>query len=82
MPKRIEDGLMKKCLLILFFLIFPFVPTQVLAELNNLMWAVFPVEKYEYMVDKKTEKYMKNAQLKAIGRQETIGVRSTLLTII
>jgi len=59
---------MKKCLLILFFLIFPFVPTQVLAELNNLMWAVFPVEKYEYMADKKTEKYMKDGQLKAIGR--------------
>lgn len=51
---------MKKFLLILYFLIF--LSSNVLAELNNLMWAVFPVEKYEYMADEKTNKYMKEEQ--------------------
>jgi len=57
---------MKLYLLILSFLVF--IPSTVLAELNNLMWAVFPVEKYEYMADEKTKKYMNDGQLKAVGK--------------
>lgn len=57
---------MKQYLLILSFLVF--LPSTVLAELNNLMWAVFPVEKYEYMSDEKTKKYLKDGQLKALGK--------------
>jgi hypothetical protein len=41
---------------------------QALAELNNLTWAVFPVEKYEHMANEKAQRYEKEGQLKAIGR--------------
>lgn len=57
---------MKQYLLILSFLVF--LPSTVLAELSNLMLAVFPVEKYEYMADEKTKKYLKDGQLKVIGK--------------
>ncbi len=59
---------MRKYLLHVLVISFVFLPSTVLAELNNLMWAVFPVEKYEYLADEKTNKYLKDGQLKAIGK--------------
>lgn len=56
---------MKKYLTILFILML--FPTYSLADLNNLMWATFPVEKYEYMANEKTRKYKENDQLTTIG---------------
>jgi hypothetical protein len=43
-------------------------PSRVLADLDNLMWAVFPTEKYEYMADDKNKKYVTDGQLKAVGK--------------
>ncbi len=56
---------MKKYLTILFIL--TLFPTKSLADLNNFMWAKFPVVKYEFMVNEKTKEYKKNGKLITIG---------------
>jgi len=56
---------MKKHLLSLFLVLFISVPAS--AELSNLMWASFPVEKYEFLVNEKTSTYFETAPLSAVG---------------
>ena len=62
---KMEGDSMKKYLTFLFILML--FPTYSLADLNNLMWATFPVEKYEYMANEKTKNYKENGQLMAVG---------------
>ncbi|MCG3119916.1 MAG: hypothetical protein ALAOOOJD_02474 [bacterium] len=52
-----------------FSIVFLFCAFKVLGmpELNNLMYATFPFEKHEYMVDEKTKKYKEDGRLTAFG---------------
>lgn len=52
-----------------FAIVFLFFSLEALGmiELNNLMYATFPFEKHEYMVDEKTKRYKENGRLTAFG---------------
>lgn len=44
-----------------------FIPALSSADLNSFMWAQFPAEKHNYLVNDKTGSYETNAQFGAIG---------------
>ena len=68
---------MKKCLTVLLFLVL--FSGYVSPDLTNLMYATFPVERYEFMVDEKKSKYKKDIFNITCGGQFYISLENKIM---